>query len=90
MKIETQMAGDRLQEWRIGEIFRIVHAEIVAVDRDWYAVSLDLERVPVVDPNDPPVVDGCKVVDRGDGHYTCKIHYRYWPKGSGICPGRNS
>lgn len=39
------------------------------------------------DPDDPPLIDGCRIVNRGDGHSVCRVHNRYWRTG-GVCPGR--
>ena len=41
---------------------------------------------PVV-PDEPPLIDGCRIVHRGDGFDVCKVHSRYWKSGTEKCPG---
>jgi hypothetical protein len=58
-------------------------------------VEVTLQRIaaalePKTNPDEPPLIDGCRIVNRGDGNYVCRVHFRYWPIGSGICPGRNA
>ena len=48
-----------------------------------------IEALETRDPNDPPLIDGCRIVHRGDGFDVCKVHYRYWKSGTEMCPGRN-
>lgn len=52
-----------------------------------------LDRIDALeahDPNYPPLIDGCRIVRRGDGFDVCQVHLRHWLHGSEMCPGRNT
>jgi hypothetical protein len=41
----------------------------------------------VREPMEVPLVDGCRIVHRGDGFDVCRVHFRYWKTGTQMCPG---
>lgn len=45
-----------------------------------------IERIERAE-GEAPLIDGCRIIHRGDGFDVCKVHYRHWKTGTEKCPG---